>query len=88
MHRLPDRHTPLQGLRTLVLGTKIISPEYYAEWDKRYQEVAASFTDRDENLEKLGIEIEQGVELIGVTAIEDKLQVRPNAGACCRAFLS
>ena len=32
--------------------------------------------DRDEKLDALGKEIEQGLELIGVTAIEDKLQVR------------
>lgn len=63
-----------QGLRTLVLGTKIIAPATYQEWDRRYQEAAASFVDRDERLDALGKEIEEGLELIGVTAIEDKLQ--------------
>lgn len=65
----------LQGLRTLVLGTKIIPKEQYQAWDREYQEAAASFSQRDEKLEKLGKEIEEGLELIGVTAIEDKLQV-------------
>jgi magnesium-transporting ATPase (P-type) len=65
----------VQGLRTLVLGTKIIAPATYQEWDRRYQEAAASFVDRDERLDALGKEIEEGLELIGVTAIEDKLQV-------------
>jgi phospholipid-translocating P-type ATPase (flippase) len=63
-----------QGLRTLVIGTKIIGDEEYQEWDQRYQEAASSFVDRDEKLDALGKEIEQGLELIGVTAIEDKLQ--------------
>ena len=75
----PNRSTlapPAQGLRTLVLGTKIIEDGAYQEWDRRYQEAAASFVGRDEKLEALGKEIEQGLELIGVTAIEDKLQAR------------
>lgn len=63
-----------QGLRTLVVGTKIIDDATYQSWDRRYQEAAASFVDRDEKLDALGREIEDGLELIGVTAIEDKLQ--------------
>jgi len=70
----------LQGLRTLVIGTKIIDDSAYLEWDRRYQEAAASFVDRDEKLDALGREIEDGLELIGVTAIEDKLQVRGGWG--------
>ncbi len=64
-----------QGLRTLVVGTKIIDDATYQSWDRRYQEAAASFSGRDEALDALGREIEDGLELIGVTAIEDKLQV-------------
>jgi len=41
--------------------------------------------DRDEKLDELGKEIEQGLELIGVTAIEDKLQVRPASCSVCFA---
>lgn len=65
----------MQGLRTLVLATKIIPEDDYLEWDSRYQEAAASFEDRDGKMNALGVEIEQNLELIGVTAIEDKLQV-------------
>lgn len=36
---------------------------------------AASFEDRDGKMNALGTEIEQDLELVGVTAIEDKLQV-------------
>jgi magnesium-transporting ATPase (P-type) len=64
-----------QGLRTLVLGTKIISEEEYREWDRQYQVAASSFEQRDEKVEALGKQIEEGLELVGVTAIEDKLQV-------------
>lgn len=80
----PPAHPPPtpQGLRTLVLGTKIIEDASYLEWDRRYQEAAASFVGRDDKLDALGREIEEGLELIGVTAIEDKLQVGPGG---CRA---
>ena len=47
----------LQGLRTLVLGTKIIPEREYAEWDSRYQEAASSFADRDAKLDALGVEV-------------------------------
>ena len=36
---------------------------------------ATSFEDRDSKMNTLGNEIEQDLELVGVTAIEDKLQV-------------
>ena len=63
-----------QGLRTLVLASKIIPEDVYASWDRRYQEAARSFQGRDAKLDALGMEMEQDLELIGVTAIEDKLQ--------------
>ena len=74
LHR-PPYMLFVQGLRTLVLGTKIVPLEQYKAWDREYQEAAASFVQRDEKLDLLGKQIEEGLELIGVTAIEDKLQV-------------
>jgi len=63
-----------EGLRTLVLGTKLIPEREYAEWDRRYQEASCLFEGREDALDALGLEIETDLELIGVTAIEDKLQ--------------
>lgn len=63
-----------QGLRTLVLASKIVGEDAYADWDARYQEAARSFQGRDAKLDALGMEMERDLELIGVTAIEDKLQ--------------
>ncbi|KAL6774620.1 hypothetical protein ACKKBG_A25695 [Auxenochlorella protothecoides x Auxenochlorella symbiontica] len=63
-----------QGLRTLVLGTRILEEQWHAAWDARYQEAASSFEDRDGKLDALGDEVERELELVGVTAIEDKLQ--------------
>ena len=70
-----DLHTfAREGLRTLVLASKLIPENDYVEWDKRYQEASCMFEGRDAALDALGQEVEQDLELIGVTAIEDKLQ--------------
>jgi magnesium-transporting ATPase (P-type) len=62
------------GLRTLVLASKVIPEAAYREWDARFQEASRLFEGRDAALDGLGNEIERDLELIGVTAIEDKLQ--------------
>ena len=64
-----------QGLRTLALGSKVLEEEEWAAWDARYQEAAADLDDRDARLAALYTEVELNLELVGVTAIEDKLQV-------------
>lgn len=64
----------LQGLRTLVLGTKILTEDEWSDWDGRYQDAAAQLDNRDEALAALAVEIEANLEMVGVTAIEDKLQ--------------
>lgn len=70
-----DLHTfAREGLRTLVLASKVIPEDEYNEWDNRYQEASCLFEGRDDALNELGLEIERDLELIGVTAIEDKLQ--------------
>ncbi len=70
-----DLHTfAKRGLRTLVLASKVIPEEVYNDWDARYQEASRTFEGRDAAMDALGNEIELDLELIGVTAIEDKLQ--------------
>lgn len=71
---MPSCHIVPQGLRTLVLGTKVLSEEEWADWDGRYQDAAAQLDERDEALAALAVEIEADLEFVGVTAIEDKLQ--------------
>ena len=66
-----------------MVGTKIIPTADYHAWDQQYQAAASSFEGRDEKMDLLGNAIEDGLELIGVTAIEDKLQVRHMYGDGC-----
>ena len=64
----------MQGLRTLVVGTKVLDADWFADWDERYEAAKGSLNQRDEQLSALAREIEQDLELVGATAIEDKLQ--------------
>jgi len=62
------------GLRTLVMASKVIPGAEYEAWEARYHEAETSIDGRDEKMERLASEIEDGLELVGASAIEDKLQ--------------
>jgi len=65
----------VKGLRTLVLGTRIIDQKEYDEWDAKYQAAARSLSeDRESKINVIAEELEKDFELVGLTAIEDKLQ--------------
>ncbi|EGR28204.1 phospholipid-translocating p-type flippase family protein, putative [Ichthyophthirius multifiliis] len=65
-----------QGFRTLVLAQKIISKKQYLNWVYQIEEAKLSL---DKNVKDIKVyqlynEIENDLEIIGCTAIEDKLQ--------------
>jgi phospholipid-transporting ATPase len=62
------------GLRTLILAQREVDPEFFKDWSERYTEAMASMVGRDEKMDVCSEEIEQELELVGSTAIEDKLQ--------------
>ena len=57
-----------------MLAKKDIDEDYYEEWNERFQSALGKIVDRDTRVERIQSEIEQGMSLIGSTAIEDKLQ--------------
>ena len=66
-----------QGLRTLCFGFKNITKDSYYEWDKKYKEAKHNslINKLNENeVNKLINILESNVTLLGVTALEDKLQ--------------
>ncbi|XP_043864362.1 phospholipid-transporting ATPase ID isoform X6 [Drosophila mojavensis] len=63
-----------EGLRTLVLAERRLSEQYYNDWRSRQQEAALSMDSRESKLNAVYEEVESGMQLLGVTAIEDKLQ--------------
>ncbi|EMR66572.1 putative phospholipid-transporting atpase 1 protein [Eutypa lata UCREL1] len=63
-----------EGLRTLVIARKFISETEYKAWRKIYNEATTSLVNRQDMIEAAGEMIEQCFDLVGATAIEDKLQ--------------
>lgn len=63
-----------EGLRTLVLAERTIDENFFNRWRRRQQEAALASNSRDSKLEAIYEEIECDMKLVGVTAIEDKLQ--------------
>nr|XP_017109189.2 phospholipid-transporting ATPase ID [Drosophila bipectinata] len=63
-----------EGLRTLVLAERRLTEQYYNDWRMRQQEAALSLDSREQRLNAIYEEIESEMQLVGVTAIEDKLQ--------------
>ncbi|XP_074651966.1 phospholipid-transporting ATPase ID-like isoform X2 [Tubulanus polymorphus] len=62
------------GLRTLCLAYKDINEAEFEVWKKKYHTASTSLVDREDKLDEVYEEIEQGMLLLGATAIEDKLQ--------------
>ncbi|XP_061540178.1 phospholipid-transporting ATPase IC [Phycodurus eques] len=62
-------------LRTLCIAVRSVSETSWEQWSKTLARAAAMATfDRNALLEKLYDEMEQDLQLLGVTAIEDRLQ--------------
>lgn len=61
----------IEGLRILVMGQKEISEEFYKEWENKYNSIQGT-----ENKDYTSVfdEIEKDLQLVGCSAIEDKLQ--------------
>ena len=63
-----------EGLRTLLHAARYISEDEYRIWAEAYREATTSLTSREERISEVADLIEKEFELIGATAIEDKLQ--------------
>ncbi|KAF5252076.1 hypothetical protein FANTH_2909 [Fusarium anthophilum] len=63
-----------EGLRTLLFAQKFITEQEYQAWKKIWDEATTSLSDRQQHIEDAGDMIEQSFDLVGATAIEDKLQ--------------
>lgn len=65
-----------EGLRTLVIAKKRISKDLYEEFTEKYRLAKLDVIDRNGSVRQV-IEtmLEQDLELLGLTGVEDKLQV-------------
>ncbi|EEY63415.1 phospholipid-transporting ATPase, putative [Phytophthora infestans T30-4] len=69
------------GLRTLALAVKKLDERWFQQWKMRFDDAQGNVAEIDRRkdgkpnaIDALMEEIEEGLELIGATAIEDKLQ--------------
>lgn len=64
-----------EGLRTLVVGRKKLSAHQYHEFAARYKQASMSLQRRDSSMAEVVKDcLENNLELLGVTGVEDKLQ--------------
>ena len=63
-----------KGLRTLVLTQKIIPQKDFDKWEQEYEEACASMIDRKKNMDKVVSKLENNMEYLCVTGVEDLLQ--------------
>ncbi|KAL6652954.1 hypothetical protein ACP70R_011879 [Stipagrostis hirtigluma subsp. patula] len=62
------------GLRTLCLGWRELEEDEYKNWSKKFQDASCSLDNRENKIAELCHSLEQNLHIIGVTAIEDRLQ--------------
>lgn len=64
----------VQGLRTLVLAKRELTEEQVTEYEKQWTYAKNAMIDRAKRLEEVADDIERDMEILGATAIEDKIQ--------------
>lgn len=78
VHRKTEEYVNLfarEGLRTLYLAERKIDKDFYEQWEKKKKDAKEKVVGREEAVAKADAEIEgtNALELIGSTAIEDRL---------------
>ncbi|KAI8836854.1 hypothetical protein BC829DRAFT_421625 [Chytridium lagenaria] len=63
-----------EGLRTLLYASRELKREEYEAWAERWEHASMALNNRAELMEEVAGEVEQDLDLLGATAIEDKLQ--------------
>jgi len=63
-----------EGLRTLVLTQKKLSQEKYEAWKSEYDNAQTTLLNREAAIRQAIDQIEQNMEFLGITGVEDRLQ--------------
>ena len=64
----------LVGLRTLAIASKKMSSEELQDFLSKYEQASQAMTRREERVKEVYNEFENGLDLLGAIAVEDKLQ--------------
>ncbi|KAJ4980550.1 hypothetical protein NE237_031387 [Protea cynaroides] len=62
------------GLRTLCLAWRELKEDEYQEWSSLFKEAKTTLVDRERRLAEVCQRLENNLEILGITAIEDRLQ--------------
>eukprot|EP01029_Cantina_marsupialis_P011720 TRINITY_DN2602_c0_g2_i3.p1 TRINITY_DN2602_c0_g2~~TRINITY_DN2602_c0_g2_i3.p1 ORF type:complete len:1362 (-),score=419.44 TRINITY_DN2602_c0_g2_i3:1230-5315(-) len=62
------------GLRTLIVGKRLMRRKSAMEWLPKYEAASQSVHNRSKSLNEVAVMLEKKVSVIGVTAVEDRLQ--------------
>ncbi|KJE94477.1 hypothetical protein, variant [Capsaspora owczarzaki ATCC 30864] len=63
-----------RGLRTLCLAWKPLTEDEWRAFDAKFSAAAISKEDREQAIAEVSASIENGLQLVGATAVDDKLQ--------------
>ena len=53
----------------------MLTEQFYSDWKKKYEAANADLNDRERLMAAAVEELEEDMELLGVTGVEDKLQI-------------
>ncbi|KAI5055536.1 hypothetical protein GOP47_0029057, partial [Adiantum capillus-veneris] len=67
-------HFSQAGLRTMFLAWRDLEEFDYHNWSKKFRDASSSVKDREWKMAEVCEQLERNLELLGATAIEDKLQ--------------
>lgn len=59
-----------EGLRTLVISQKLLEEKYFKDWQKKYKQAKSDLVNRDNLMAECLNELEEDMELLGVTGVE------------------
>uniref|UniRef100_A0A2P2LF66 Phospholipid-transporting ATPase n=4 Tax=Rhizophora mucronata TaxID=61149 RepID=A0A2P2LF66_RHIMU len=68
-----EQYTQL-GLRTLCLAWRELKEDEYQEWSLMFKEASSTLVDREWRIAEVCQRVEHNLDVLGVTAIEDRLQ--------------
>lgn len=63
-----------RGYRTLMICERVISQSFYRSWVYKYEQAKTAINHRSLKIANVVAEIEKDFDLLGATAVEDRLQ--------------
>ena len=72
----------------MLLGIRDLTEQEFSDWKTAHHNAAIALENREAKLDQVYDTVERDLDILGATAIEDKLQVRtyrldPNSVVCC-----